>query len=149
MSEPTASDLLKEKVFAAYQSRKFTAIWDIVQAQMQINIAAESRVGDLEIEIARLTTLVAEGERIKQQAHERTTRDRVRISEQRARIAQLERREALLTELYWAILNLDAVFDGVEEEEPGGIEERKREAVLRSNRAWGAIDWLGSEEPIT
>ena len=63
MSEPTASDLLKEKVFAAYQSRKFTAIWDIVQAQMRINIAAETRAGDMELEIARLTTLVAEGER--------------------------------------------------------------------------------------
>ena len=72
-----------------------------------------------------------------------------KIDEQAARIAQLERREALLTELYWAILNLDAVFDGVEEEAPGGIEERKREAVLRSNRAWGAIDWLGSEEATT
>ena len=55
---------------------------------------AQRTVGDMELEIARLTTLVAEG----------------------------ERREALLTELYWAILNLDAVFDGVEEEAPGGAD---------------------------
>jgi hypothetical protein len=66
--ERTTTDLLKAQVFAAYQSRKFTAIWDLFEMQI---------------------ALVTELEGIRQQAHERTVRERARISELKATNAAL------------------------------------------------------------
>lgn len=39
--EQAATDLLKAQVFAAYQSRKFTAIWELFEMQIALNTRLE------------------------------------------------------------------------------------------------------------
>ncbi len=39
--EQTATELLKAQVFAAYQSRKFTAIWELFEMQIALNTDCE------------------------------------------------------------------------------------------------------------
>lgn len=40
-SEQAATELLKAQVFAAYQSRKFTAIWELFERQIALNTHLE------------------------------------------------------------------------------------------------------------
>ena len=51
MTEDTAIGTLKQRVIAACLLRNFSAVWEIVEAQVAINTALELRIAELEEDV--------------------------------------------------------------------------------------------------